>query len=103
MGASPARLQDIEDRLGNDPEARFEVKPGVINYPGELIHYPEGPMRASFRVVNRGLMAIDWVKAHDPGALQQYPFQYTGHYADPFPEFYRSQGASSRDTRATPA
>ena len=46
-------------RMGNEPEARFEVKPGVINYPGELIHYPQG-MHASFRIVNRGLMAIDW-------------------------------------------
>ncbi|MBS0212785.1 MAG: S9 family peptidase [Proteobacteria bacterium] len=77
-------------RMGNDPEARFEVKPGVVNYPGDLIYYPNG-MRAGFRIINRGLLSIDWINTHDSGVLRQYSFEYTGHYADPFPDFYRSQ------------
>ena len=81
-------------QMGDDPNAKFEVKPGVINYPGELIYIPRRTS-VSFRVVNRGLMAIDWLNDHDRAALSKYSFEFTGRYPDPFPDFYRARLAGS--------
>ena len=75
--------------LKDDKEFHFTVKPGVINYPGDLIHRPNGASRAIIHCVNRGLGAIDWLHAKHPALYEQFRFVYNGHYVDPFPEFYR--------------
>lgn len=80
--------------LQDDKEFRFVVKPGVINYPGDLVYRPVGWQRAIIHASNRGLGAIDWLQTNHPGVYQRYRFQYTGHYADPFPEFYRTARAA---------
>jgi dipeptidyl aminopeptidase/acylaminoacyl peptidase len=76
--------------LGEDKEFRFQVKPGVINYPGDLVYRPIGGLRAIVHASNRGLGAIDWLRENAAGAYQRYRFEFTGHYGDPFPEFYRT-------------
>ena len=73
----------------DDREFHFHVKPAVINYPGELVNRPYEEYHSLIHVANRGLRAIDWLRAIHPVVYAQYPFEYGGHYVDPFPEFYR--------------
>lgn len=87
------QAQSYNHELQDDKEFQFHVKPGVINYPGDLVYRPLGGMRAVIHATNRGLGAIDWLRANNPGAYQRYRFEYTGHYADPFPAFYRAARA----------
>ncbi|HET7924334.1 MAG TPA: prolyl oligopeptidase family serine peptidase [Rhodanobacteraceae bacterium] len=79
-----------EYRLGNDPEFHFEVKAGVVNYPGDLVFRKAGFLRAVRWLSNRGLRAMDWIEATHP-ALRAVRFEYTGIYPDPFPDFYRAE------------
>jgi dipeptidyl aminopeptidase/acylaminoacyl peptidase len=80
--------------LKDDPEYRFEVRPGVITYGGDLVFRPQGWFRASVHVANRGLRAMDWLEAQHPAVARQYAFTYSGHYPDPFPAFYRAARAA---------
>lgn len=84
-------------KMGKDPNFHFEVRPGIINYPGILIHRPHGST-ASFHIVNRGMTAIDWLLKHNPELYQRYKFVYTGRYPDPFPDFYQAQREASHVT-----
>lgn len=77
-------------RLSDDEEYYFDVKPGVINYPGDLVVRPRGFFSALFHIANRGLLAMDWLDANHPALAKSLPFAYSGHYADPFPAFYRN-------------
>ena len=79
-----------EYRLGNDPEFHFEVKAGVVNYPGDLIFRKVGAWRSRRWLSNRGLRAMDWIETTHP-ALRAIPFEYSGIYPDPFPAFYRAE------------
>lgn len=78
-----------EFRLSKDPEFGFEVKPGVINYPGDLVFRSTGWLSAIVHVSNRGLRAMDGLQADHAALFAAQRFTYTGHYPDPFPEFYR--------------
>jgi dipeptidyl aminopeptidase/acylaminoacyl peptidase len=79
---------------GRDPEYSFKVYAGAINYPGDFVFRPRSSKRALLHVANRGLGVIDRVERDHP-ALASLPFQYIGHYADPFPTFYREQRAGA--------
>lgn len=81
--------------LGGDPEYRFEVRAGVLTYPGELVFRPRGSSSAVIHVANRGLAVIDALDRRDPAL--DLPFVYAGHYPDPFPGFYLRE----RGKRAT--
>jgi dipeptidyl aminopeptidase/acylaminoacyl peptidase len=81
--------------LERDEELHFQVKPGVINYPGDFVDRSHGFTEAIIHSANHGLVAIDWLRAHHPGVYQRYAFFYTGHYVDPFPEFYRTERATA--------
>src|SRR6185312_16824564 len=35
-----------------------------------------------------------WLRAHAAGLYARYPFSYSGHYPDPFPEFYKTERAA---------
>ncbi|MFY2764704.1 prolyl oligopeptidase family serine peptidase [Arenimonas sp. MALMAid1274] len=81
------RLAWVQWTLRDDPAFRFEVKPGIISYAGDLIF-----RRASrFHVANRGLRAMDWLEANHPQIAARHEFSYVGLYPDPFPAFYREQ------------
>jgi dipeptidyl aminopeptidase/acylaminoacyl peptidase len=80
-------------QLDDDPEFAFTVQAGRINYPGDLVFRGTGFMRASLRLSNRGLRAMDWLDAHHPG-LRDRTFTYSGVYPDPFPAFYRNELAA---------
>ena len=87
-------------RLRDDPEFGFEVEPGRIVYPGELMFRATGLWRATIMMPNRGLTAIDWLEQEHPRVLARYPFVYSGHYPDPFPAFYRELRAADPATEA---
>ena len=76
--------------LKDDEALHFTVKPGAINYPGDLVYRPEGTARAHISTLNHGLEAMDWLQANHPLLYAKYPFAFSGHVPDPFPEFYRT-------------
>ena len=93
---------DLGWDLGDDPEYDFEVKPGVVNYPGDLLFRPTGWRRATMDMVNRGLVAIDWLQKEHPMLWRQFGLAYTGKYPDPFPAAYHADNidAPKEDTGA---
>ncbi len=82
-------------RFGDDAEYDFEVKPGRISYAGDLVFRPTGFFNANVIVANRGLGALDWLQAEHAQLLAAHPFEYVGHYPDPFPTFYRERLAGA--------
>ena len=84
----------------------FEVRPGRINYPGDMVYRGEQAWWGKLHFANRGLRAMDWLQAHHPTIYRDYAFEYTGHYPDPFPAFYREAITSGKPvedrTAATP-
>ena len=82
-------------QLKDKPEYAFDVVPGKITYPGDLIVRLTGPLSANLLVSNRGLRAMDWLESQHPALARDYAFTYTGHYPDPFPTFYKQARAAS--------
>jgi len=89
----------VSYRMDDDPELKFEVRPGRINYGGDLVFRTVGIWRASMRSANRGLAAIDWLHEQHPEVLRRYPFEYSGRYPDPFPAFYAAERAAHPHAR----
>lgn len=91
-------------KTGDDEEYAFDVKPGVVNYPGDLVYRPTGSYSAMLHVANRGLLAIDWLEQQHPEVARSVPLAYTGHYPDPFPALYREAAAEATrgEDRTTP-
>lgn len=89
-------------KLGKDDEYAFEVKPGVLNYPGDLIYRGSGYFAGRTHISNRGLAAMDWLEKHHPVLFREQRFEYTGHYPDPFPAFYREARGNKPRTDARP-
>ena len=75
--------------VSSDKELYFDVRPGVINYGGDLIVRAKDRSRAFIHLANHGLPAMDWLDSQFPELSKRYSFVYSGHYADPFPDFYR--------------
>ncbi len=95
-------------KLDEDPELKFEVKAGQLNYPGDLLFDGHGLFHADWLVSNRSLRALDWLQRDFPELLARYEFAYTGHYPDPFPAYYKAYAAARKgvavgDDRLTPA
>jgi len=86
----------IQYDLASDDEFRFSVKPGVINYPGDLRFRETGLFHAKIWLSNRGLRAMDWLESTHPRLPSTLPFVYAGPYPDPFPAFYRSKRSDPR-------
>lgn len=86
--------------LSDDPEYTFDVKAGQITYAGELVLRPMGLFKSRVRVANRSLPVIDWLQEKFPELYKRYSFVYSGHYSDPFPEFYRKERADATDPPA---
>ena len=76
--------------LSNDAEFKFEVKAGVVNYPGDLLFRSVGGIRGRLRTADRALGALDWLETSFP-SVGDLPFVYVGHYPDPFAELYRKE------------
>jgi dipeptidyl aminopeptidase/acylaminoacyl peptidase len=85
--------------LDDDAEMRFKVEPGKVTYPGDLIYRwgAVGVYFAEIQLHNRGLHAMDWLDTNHPAIARQHAFTYSGHYPDPFPDFYRRARAASAD------
>jgi dipeptidyl aminopeptidase/acylaminoacyl peptidase len=86
--------------LDDDPESYFDVRAGVVNYPGDLVVKSIDGRHAYIQSMNHGLLAIDWLDSNYPGLLEKRELVYSGHYADPFPAFYlkaRKAGGLSRE------
>lgn len=77
------------------PEFRFTVVPGKIVYPGDLVLRPESLTYSYVQVHNRTLPIMDWLQAKHASLYQRLPFEYTGYYPDPFPDYYRAAVAKS--------
>ena len=84
-------------KLKDNPEFRFEVRPGQIVYAGDLSFRSVGFNNAYIHTTNRGLAAMDWLESAHPDLYRRYPFAFSGHYADPFPAFYRKAQAAAGD------
>lgn len=82
-------LYSLRYPLKEDPEFKFTVEAGKINYPGDLVFRPSSLWRADIRTANRGLAAIDWLQATHPILRANHRLAYSGLYPDPFPDFYR--------------
>ncbi|MEZ5460549.1 alpha/beta hydrolase family protein [Dokdonella sp.] len=82
-------------KLEDNPEFHFVVPAGQVAYPGELVFDPAGSGSAHIYTVNHGLAAIDWIESEHAAVYARYPFVYSGHYTDPFPEFYRGLRAQA--------
>jgi dipeptidyl aminopeptidase/acylaminoacyl peptidase len=85
---------DISFGTDDDPEYAFEVRAGAVNYPGDMVFRPRNSTRALMHVANRGLGVLDRLEREYP-ALATLPFEYIGHYPDPFPAFYQQQRAGA--------
>ena len=81
--------------FGNQRGEAFDVVAGRITYAGDLVLRLKGRNNLSFQVANRGLRAIDWLRARHPQLAQALPLVYSGHYPDPFPAFYARERAAS--------
>ncbi|WP_133500726.1 alpha/beta hydrolase family protein [Cognatilysobacter terrigena] len=94
--------------LSNQPDYAFEVKPGRVNYVGDLVFRSTGAFTAQLRLANRSLVAMDWLESTHPAiaADPSLAFAYTGRYPDPFPDFYRqirgTATATPKDTLTAP-
>lgn len=88
-------------RLSDNPEFRFEVNAGQINYPGDLLYQATSLWGAQMRTANRGLQAMDWLQKEFPELHEAHEFHYTGHYPDPFPAYYRA--ALAEHAKSVPA
>lgn len=86
-------------KLRDDPEFRFDVAPGHITYPGDLVVRPQSFWHIAFSMMNRSLAAIDWLQSTHPALYSRYDFVYSGYYPDPFPAFYRSERKRHPDAR----
>jgi len=81
--------------LKDDKELDFQVDAGSITYPGDLLFRPVSLWRADIRRSNRSLAAIDWLQRNHPALYSRFDFRYSGHYADPFPAFYRQMAGTA--------
>ncbi len=81
--------------LGENEEYSFEVKQGILNYPGDLIYRDIDEFNAMVHVANRGLLAMDWMDQTYPELSERHVLTYMGHYPDPFPAFYRQHGGGT--------
>jgi len=79
--------------LSDEVEFKFEIRPGVVNYPGDLLFRRSGGTRSRMRTMDRALQAMDWLETQFP-SLNSMKFVYIGHYADPFVEHYRKLRAA---------
>lgn len=91
-------ISTLRYSLRDDPEFKFKVAPGVITYAGDLLFRPKTVWRADIAMVNRSLAAIDWMERTHPAIQSRYRFEYSGHYPDPFPAFYKEARARHPDT-----
>jgi len=91
---------DLDYDLKGDPEFEFDVRAAVVNYPGDLVFRPRGSGRAVLHIANRSLGILDRLATRHPSAAA-LPFEFRGHYADPFAGFYR-QETTGREVRPRP-
>lgn len=84
----------VRYKLGKNPEYGFRVAAGKITYAGELIARPVTLFKVGFHVSNRTLPVIDWLERTHPALYRDYDLLFSGHYPDPFPEFYRTERAA---------
>jgi hypothetical protein len=86
-------------RVPRDDEFEFDVLPGAINYPGELIirtdQYSRSSGYASIRNRNHSAMAVRRLRETHPGLIDAFPIRHAGSGEDGFLEFYSRQRQSS--------
>ena len=58
----------------DDPESRFTVEAGKINYAGDLVYRD----RVGTHIANRGLRALDWLDREHPRIAATRVFSYRG-------------------------
>jgi hypothetical protein len=90
-----ARINPLRDLYGVDrTEFEFDVKPGMLNYAGELIlrvdyhSYCKVAYRMTIRNRNHSAMALRSLLATHPAYLEALPIRHAGRSGDGFLEFY---------------
>ncbi|MBD7921630.1 alpha/beta hydrolase family protein [Xanthomonas bonasiae] len=94
-------LPGFSYNMRDSDEFRFRIQPGRITYPGDLLFRPKSLFNFDLGMVNRSLAAMDWLQQTHPAVWTHYELGYSGHYPDPFPQFYRQ--ALAQHPNATPA
>jgi dipeptidyl aminopeptidase/acylaminoacyl peptidase len=82
-----------------EADVEFDVKPGVINYPGDLVFRAEGDFMVQMFLANRSLAAIDWLRTTHPGLVEGFAVAYSGRYPDPFPAFLAKSPARTLEAK----
>ncbi len=94
------RYSIARGKFPREGELDFEIKPGVLNYVGELIvrkhsiGYTRGFRRASWisiRIRNHAAMALRELERNYAELLDVYPLRTAGTSGDAFLEFYASE------------
>lgn len=90
--------RDFYYELSDNIELKFEIRAGVVNYPGDLLFRRSLGTRSRMRMTNRALQAADWLETQFP-SLNSMQFVYAGHYSDPFIEHYRKLRTAHPDKK----
>ncbi|WP_290589100.1 prolyl oligopeptidase family serine peptidase [Arenimonas sp. SCN 70-307] len=81
------RTQWIRWVVRDDKEFSFVSRAGEITYAGDLVY----KHMQRIHVANRGLAALDWLEREHPQIAARHRLGYSGHYPDPFPDFYLAE------------
>jgi hypothetical protein len=89
----------------SDEDFAFDVEPGVINYPGELVLRADVSTRSvsgSVRVRNRNhsAMAVRRLRDLDPDVLRTFPLRHAGASGDTFLEVYSRERKETSEPAA---
>lgn len=82
----------------HDEHWRFEVRPGVVNYPGMLVLSRVEVTGLRMYTLNRSAQLVQTIREIGGGLLADRPIVYTGRGRDDFLEFYASRIRSVRPT-----
>ena len=75
----------------DDAHWQFEVRPGVVNYPGLLVLSRVGPRGLRMYTLNRSAQLVQTLREAGSGLLTERPIVYSGRGRDDFLEFYAAQ------------
>lgn len=85
-------------KLRDQPNSRFKVEPGRVNYVGDLVARGQSWLRA-ISIQNSGLAAAELVDREFPGLTDRFAWKYVGVYPDEFVEFRNQRRKQAAQTQ----
>ena len=75
-------------RIKDDPQFKFRIEPGVINYVGDFTIAPSGSgLTYRMSLENRSVRMMATLDRDYPGLRHKYALHYQGQFPDRFPQF----------------